>query len=108
PAPAPSTDSKHRLPGLPHDPARRGIQIEPNHIFTCGSYTSEAGGEFAHRFFESGPDLSPPLLGHGVLAFGFMRVALQRGIRMPHDLSVIGFDGLAHGALFCPALTTVS
>src|SRR4029453_4548069 len=42
------------------------------------------------------------------LAFGFMRVALQRGIRMPRDLSVIGFDGLPHGALFYPALTTVS
>ncbi len=48
------------------------------------------------------------MLANDALAFGFMRVALQRGIRMPRDLSVIGFDGLPHGALFCPALTTVS
>ena len=55
-----------------------------------------------------GPDLTALVLANDALAFGFMRVALQRGIRMPHDLSVIGFDGLPHGALFCPALTTVS
>jgi LacI family transcriptional regulator len=48
------------------------------------------------------------VLANDALAFGFMRVALQRGVRMPHDLSIVGFDGLPHGALFCPALTTVS
>ena len=37
-----------------------------------------------------------------------MRVALQRGVRMPQQLSVLGFDGLPAGALFYPALTTVS
>jgi len=103
-----SIDSKHRLRGLRDELARRGIQIDPAHIFICGSYTSEAGGEFANRFFESAPDLSALVLANDALAFGFMRVALQRGIRMPRDLSVIGFDGLPHGALFYPALTTVT
>ena len=103
-----SIDSKHRLRGLRDELARRGIPIEPEHIFTCGSYTSEAGGEFANRFFEQAPALTALVLANDALAFGFMRVALQRGIRMPSDLSVIGFDGLPHGGLFYPALTTVS
>ena len=103
-----SIDSKHRLRGLRDELARRGIQLEPRHVFTCGSFTSEAGGEFAHRFFESGPDITALVLANDALAFGFMRVALQRGVRMPQELSVVGFDGLPHGALFCPALTTVS
>ena len=103
-----SIDSKHRLRGLRDELARRGIQLDPANVYTCGSFTSEAGGEFAHRFFESRPDITALVLANDALAFGFMRVALQRGVRMPRDLSIVGFDGLPHGALFCPALTTVS
>ena len=103
-----SIDSKHRLRGLRDELARRGIPLDPRHVFTCGSFTSEAGGEFAHRFFQPQPDLTALVLANDALAFGFMRVALQRGVRMPQQLSVVGFDGLPHGALFCPALTTVS
>ena len=103
-----SIDSKHRLRGLRDELARRGITIEPKNVFACGSYTSDAGGEFAHRFFEAGPDLTALVMANDALAFGFMRVALQCGVRMPDQLSIVGFDGLPHGALFCPALTTVS
>ena len=42
------------------------------------------------------------------MAFGFMRVAHARGVRIPDDLSVVGFDGLPYGALWFPALTTVA
>ena len=89
-----SIDSKHRLRGLRDELARRGIEVLAKNIFTCGSYTSEAGGEFAHRFFESDADLTALVLANDALAFGFMRVALQRGVRMPQQLSVLGFDGL--------------
>jgi DNA-binding LacI/PurR family transcriptional regulator len=103
-----SIDSKHRLRGLRDELSRRGVHIQPRHIFTCGSYTSDAGAEFAHRFFEDNTDVTALVLANDALAFGFMRVALQRGVRMPKELSVVGFDGLPHGALLCPALTTVS
>jgi LacI family transcriptional regulator len=103
-----SIDSKHRLRGLRDELGKRGIQIESRNVFVCGSYTSEAGGEFAQKFFESPTDLTAIVLANDALAFGFMRVALQHGVRMPQDLSIVGFDGLPHGALFCPALTTVS
>jgi LacI family transcriptional regulator len=103
-----SIDSKHRLRGLRDELARRGIQLEPKNVFECGSFTSEAGGEFAHRFFESPTDLTALVLANDALAFGFMRVAQQRGVKMPEELSIVGFDGLPQGALFCPALTSVS
>ena len=103
-----SIDSKHRLRGLKDELSRRGIRVESNNIYVCGSYTSEAGGEFAREFFERPVEVTAVVLANDALAFGFMRVAQQRGVRMPQDLSIVGFDGLPHGALFCPALTTVS
>ena len=103
-----SIDSKHRLRGLRDELARRGIRMDASAVFNCGSYTSEAGEEFAREFFDKPIDLTAVVAANDALAFGLMRVAQQRGIRMPQDLSVVGFDGLPYGALFCPALTTVS
>lgn len=103
-----SIDSKHRLRGLRDGLARHGIRLRPNDVFTCGSYTSDAGGRFAQLFFEKPVDVTALVLANDALAFGFMRVALQRGVRMPDDLSIVGFDGLPQGALLCPALTTLS
>jgi len=40
-----------------------------------------------------------------VLALGAMRAAAERGIRVPQDLSIVGFDDIAHAAT--ASLTTV-
>lgn len=103
-----SIDSKHRLRGLRDELARRGTALDAAAIFFCGSYASEAGAQFAREFFDQGIDVTAVVLANDALAFGFMRTAQQLGIRMPQDLSIVGFDGLPHGALLCPALTTVS
>jgi LacI family transcriptional regulator len=103
-----SIDSKHRLRGLREELTRRGIALNPDWIFSCGSYASEAGGQFAREFFDGRVNVTAVVLANDALAFGFMRVAQQRGVRMPDDLSIVGFDGLPQGELFCPALTTVS
>jgi LacI family transcriptional regulator len=103
-----SIDSRHRLRGLRSGLQARGIQLEARDVYTCASFTSEAGGRFAERFFERPLDVTALVLATDALAFGVMRVALQRGVRMPEDLSIVGFDGLPQGALFHPALTSVS
>jgi LacI family transcriptional regulator len=36
-----------------------------------------------------------------------MRVARERGIRVPEDLSLIGFDDLDEAGIVSPALTTI-
>lgn len=42
------------------------------------------------------------------LAFGAMTALKQAGLRVPEDVSVMGFDGVALGEFHAPALTTVS
>ena len=41
------------------------------------------------------------------IAIGALRVARERGIRVPEDLSVVGFDDSEIAAIVTPALTTV-
>ena len=41
------------------------------------------------------------------MGIGALRAAAERGLPVPRDLSVIGFDGIEMGAFTYPALTTV-
>jgi LacI family transcriptional regulator len=41
------------------------------------------------------------------MAVGVLRAARARGIRVPEDLSVVGFDDSEQAAIVTPALTTV-
>ncbi len=41
------------------------------------------------------------------IAFGALRAARDRGLRVPEDLSVVGFDDIEPATLVTPALTTV-
>lgn len=103
-----SIDSKHRLRGLREGLASHGVRLDPRLVFSCGSWESEAGDRFARTFLEQPLEVTALVMANDALAFGFMRVAHQRGVRMPGDLSIVGFDGLPQGRLLYPALTTVS
>jgi LacI family transcriptional regulator len=103
-----ATDSKHRLRGLRQGLTARGIRLDPKDVFSCGSWDVEAGSEFAQAFLDQPLEVTALVLANDALAFGFMRVAHQRGVRIPQDLSIVGFDGLPLGEVIYPALTTVA
>lgn len=103
-----SIDSQHRERGLRDGLAKRGIRLSSKNVYSCGSWDVEAGGAFAEEFLQQPLDVTALVMANDALAFGFMRVALRQGVRMPEDLSIIGFDGLPQGAWLYPALTTIS
>jgi LacI family transcriptional regulator len=66
---------------------------------------------------EDGVEVMPKLLAMGVDAIfcaagdncaqGLLSVAKERGIRIPEDVAIIGFDDLPIARLSTPALTTI-
>jgi LacI family transcriptional regulator len=103
-----SIDSQHRLRGLREELLRRGVRLDPRATGTCGSYEAEAGSRFAQRLLERPLEVTAMVFANDRLALGFLRIAQQRGVRTPQDLSVVGFDNIAAGALAWPGLTTVA
>jgi DNA-binding LacI/PurR family transcriptional regulator len=101
-------DSKHRLRGLREGLASRGIRLDPRQVFSCERWDTDAGSRFASEFLERPLAVTAVVLANDALAFGFMRVAHKRGVHMPQDLSIVGFDGLPEGDRLYPALTSVA
>ena len=71
-----------------------------------GDWTSDAG----YRIGLSSADLlesTAVFVGNDQMALGLVHGLFERGIRVPEDLSVVGFDDLPDAGHFLPPLTTV-
>jgi LacI family transcriptional regulator len=106
--PAHSVDSKHRLKGLQSRLKQLGVTLDRKHIWWCESYEGHAGIEFARTLLAKPLDITALVMGNDALALGFLRVAQQRGLRVPQDLSIAGFDNVPEGSLVWPGLTTAA
>ena len=62
----------------------------------------------ANSFFDKHPHIDAIFCSNDTIAVGFLKVALKRGIQIPNDLQIIGFDGVAFGKMVYPELTTVA
>ncbi len=103
-----SIDSQHRLQGVRERLRQLGIAFPQESSSFCGSYEASAGIEFARIMLAKPLNITALVMANDALALGFMRVAQQRGIRIPSHLSVVGFDNVPEGALVWPGLTTVA
>ncbi|HML23458.1 MAG TPA: LacI family DNA-binding transcriptional regulator [Aggregatilinea sp.] len=72
-----------------------------------GNWTAEDGYHAAHQLLDSGATFSALVVGNDQMALGAMRALHERGIRIPDDVSLVGFDDIPEAAYFEPPLTTV-
>ena len=72
-----------------------------------GDFHHDGGAEAANRLFALDPPPTAIFAGSDQQATGVYTVARQRGLRIPDDCSVVGFDDLNFVRWMSPALTTV-
>ena len=73
-----------------------------------GNWSSASGQQAFSQLLESYPDMDAVFVGNDQMALSVLREALRRGLRVPEQLAVVGFDNLAESAYFYPSLTTIS
>ena len=72
-----------------------------------GSYRCDAGGAAAERLLDVMPRPTAIFACNDEMAAGVLHAARQRGLDVPRDLSVIGFDDTAIASHLWPPMTTV-
>jgi len=76
-------------------------------IVLHGKFNFEGGAELARKLLDAHPDVTAIFAANDVMAFGVVQAVLDRGLRIPEDLSLIGFDNIGFSAVVHPPLTTI-
>jgi LacI family transcriptional regulator len=107
--PRDSIDTRDRHRGLSQALIDAQLELPDQRVWFGPHYGSEAGVEYAHSFLALPPRARPSavVMGNDAMALGFMRTVLQQGVKVPDDVSVVGFDGIPEGGLYWPGLTSV-
>jgi LacI family xylobiose transport system transcriptional regulator len=83
-----------------------GVPLEPRLVRT-GEFFFEDGLALGRELLGQPDPPTAVLCGNDLQALGVFEAARQLGLRIPLDLSVVGFDGIDAGTWCGPALTTV-
>ena len=71
-------------------------------------YRMDSGEAALRVILDRRPEVTAVFCGSDILAVGAMKECRKRGIRVPTDLSIIGFDNLEVAEYLSPALTTIA
>ena len=82
-----------------------GLRPDPT-LVVAGDFSETGGYRAMQALLRHQPDAV--FAASDVMALGALRVLHESGVRVPDDLAVLGFDGLAAGAISRPPLSTVA
>ena len=98
--------SRRRERGFRHAMEAAGVPVDPALVGVGGYRKDSALGPAADLLTLPEPPTAI-FAANDLSALGVLAIAAQRGLRVPDDLSVIGFDDVPEAASSTPPLTTV-
>jgi LacI family transcriptional regulator len=108
--PETSQDSRDRLLGLGDVLTEAGVTLQARHVSASRDYLPRSGIDYAKKWLvlPRGEAPTAVVLGNDEMALGFMGTVQSHGVKVPEDVSVVGFDNILEGELWWPGLTTSS
>ncbi len=95
-----------RLTGYRQGLEKAGLRFDPE-LVVPGEFSFESGVLGAEKLFSLRKRPTAVFAANDDMAAGVIRVALERNLRVPEDVSVCGFDDTPMSSQIFPALTTV-
>ncbi|WP_037774622.1 LacI family DNA-binding transcriptional regulator, partial [Streptomyces pristinaespiralis] len=108
--PVERTTTRHRLEGHRAAMAAAGLggdAAEQERLTVHGPYDRRSGYDATLELLRRDPDLTAVVAANDTVALGACAALRDQGLRIPHDISVAGFDDLPFSVDAVPALTTV-
>jgi DNA-binding LacI/PurR family transcriptional regulator len=84
-----------------------GLHTSERHC-AQGDWSSASGEQALNQLLDSFPEMDAVFVANDQMALSVLREVCRRGIRIPEQLAVIGFDNIPESNYFYPSLTTIS
>lgn len=95
-----------RLEGYHQKLSEAGISSD-GLLIAKGDWSAASGGQAIRQLLASGIPFSSVFAQNDQMAVGAIRALMDAGLRVPQDISVIGYDDIPLASYFDPPLTTV-
>jgi LacI family transcriptional regulator len=95
-----------RIEGYKRALADNSLTISEDRI-TYGDFAYKSGITCMEELFQRSPDITAVFAASDEMAVGALSYAYKKGIKVPDELSVIGFDDTQDAEMAIPPLTTV-
>ena len=83
------------------------ISFEQSSQYEPALFSISQGYDAMERLLNKMPDLTAVFAMSDTMALGAIRAIRDHGMRVPEDISVVGFDGIELGSYVSPKLTTI-
>lgn len=100
-------DSKARFEGYVKALKRHATEFNPN-LVENGNFTKEEGYLATKRLLAKKEKFTAIFSANDQMAIGAIRALKEAGLKVPDDISIVGFDNIEASSIIEPSLTTVS
>lgn len=104
--PAARGDADDRMRAYTDMLAQAGIPFD-SQLVASGNYVQSGGLAAMHTLLDRAQPFTAVFAANDDSAYGAMLALHRRGLRVPQDISIVGFDDVDHSAFSLPPLTTV-
>jgi LacI family transcriptional regulator len=73
----------------------------------AGNWSSASGAVAVEKLMNQYPEMDSVFVANDQMALSVLHALNQKGLRVPEDVGVVGFDNIPESAFFWPSLTTV-
>jgi LacI family transcriptional regulator len=101
------TSARERLQGYQDAFAKARLRLDPKWI-QPGDFHIEGGYTAVQTLLDLPNRITAVFAANDLMAIGVLRGIAARGLRVPEDIAVVGFDGIALGQYTQPPLTTMA
>ena len=99
-------EARQRKAGWQDALSEIGIQVADHH-WKSGNWSSASGEKAIRKLLDRYPEMEAVFVANDQMALSVLQVACEKGLQVPQDLAVVGFDGIPETAYYWPPLTTV-